>query len=1165
MSSRSGDNTHFSASASGGFALVIALSLMAFILLLLLSITTLVQVEQAGSTANLHKMEAEQAALLSLNLAIGKLQETAGLDQRVTAPAEAVATANGPKHLTGVWRSWEGKDHQANGLPIAPNYGSKLNTGELEIDSSQEGRFLSWLVSSEFDPAKTAASSASAPPLLQESANTVPLVSVGSVDSGDSGDVADEVHVQPTEYNDAKIEIAWWVSGENTKARLSTPEDTSSYSELDWSERMATSSAPDANTFEVTATANQAKLDRVASRDSLNSLSDRSSSDTPISADYFHDLTTYSRGLLTNTANGGWRRDLSLMAEQWATLEAPGGGTDNYPFFTLSPGVESAALKNSGAAGGLIYPWAEASTFKTGQQNAQSGGGSMGWAGLVDFATQYKEIVTGTATGNITFDPKSGNSRDVINRLPVLARIHWVLSFESIDDGNVDGDGSALFRSVLNMNPVVTYWNPYNVAISGTEGFWLFLTTQLPYDMKFSVGDIEQDAFYTLEDFIVSNGKNIINFAMPDDYEDWQPGEARVYSIAGRDNNSPNRFRMRRGYTDATGFNRTIKTSGRGGVEMEGNSDDTFTVELTDASTDTFVFDLYEWRTPLRANALDVNSTVPYDNSELYWPEPVVKNTTQKMGDLAAGDPSPFMIMMFQLANITEYSVSGRGYSQKKPTLSNVSQQQTVGDIDAFPFDVVMRYPNGNDGGTSDSGLPVDGITDIDPYSFIGTSYRFDDGLNSLITNEIPTRPLRSLGELEHFDVGFYSPVAPYVANPVGNSNASHLIEPDLVYVDDGTAESVRAAYDHSYVANHLFFDDWFVSSIAPDTDGYSAFPASIRTGSSGSSRDTKEVYRAFISGETPLPNTAYLPAELRSTSAASAAADDLMSDDSSWYDVASELEVDGMFNVNSTSVEAWTALLKHLKDSAMPYVSVPDTAATDWTIGLDTNAGHPVGRTTIAGGSSPLVAEEYSQIGMHARLTDAQIEALATEIVNQVKERGPFLSLAEFVNRQLSSDGSASSLALAGAIESALAELSTRGATENPYADIQTTFSDNVDVPVEVTHAFPAAAEGNLAYGFPGWVRQADVLRPLAPVLSARDDTFVIRAYGERKDPISGETQAGAWCEAVVQRRADYVDSHVDESTVLPSDATLDSEANKRFGRRFSIVSFRWLSPDEV
>ena len=64
---------------------------MAFVLLLLLSITTLVQVETQGSQIQLQQMEAEQAALLGLQLALGELQKTAGPDQRVSATANLLS------------------------------------------------------------------------------------------------------------------------------------------------------------------------------------------------------------------------------------------------------------------------------------------------------------------------------------------------------------------------------------------------------------------------------------------------------------------------------------------------------------------------------------------------------------------------------------------------------------------------------------------------------------------------------------------------------------------------------------------------------------------------------------------------------------------------------------------------------------------------------------------------------------------------------------------------------------------------------------------------------------------------------------------------------------------------------------------------------------------
>ena len=67
--------------------------------------------------------------------------------------------------------------------------------------------------------------------------------------------------------------------------------------------------------------------------------------------------------------------------------------------------------------------------------------------------------------------------------------------------------------------------------------------------------------------------------------------------------------------------------------------------------------------------------------------------------------------------------------------------------------------------------------------------------------------------------------------------------------------------------------------------------------------------------------------------------------------------------------------------------------------------------------------------------------------------------------------------------------------------------------------------------------------------MLSARSDSFIIRAYGEAVDR-SGRVTARAWCEAVVERDREFVDS-ADKAETLP--ASLTRDANKTFGRRFN------------
>ena len=102
---------------------------------------------------------------------------------------------------------------------------------------------------------------------------------------------------------------------------------------------------------------------------------------------------------------------------------------------------------------------------------------------------------------------------------------------------------------------------------------------------------------------------------------------------------------------------------------------------------------------------------------------------------------------------------------------------------------------------------------------------------------------------------------------------------------------------------------------------------------------------------------------------------------------------------------------------------------------------------------------------------------------------------------------------------------------------------------------AFPEAASQPLAKGSPGWLMQADVLTPLAPLLSARSDTFVLRGYGEFEGAGGDPT---AICEMVVQRTPEYVYASANDPTDEPSEL---SDLNRTFGRRFKVVDFRWVN----
>lgn len=95
--------------------------------------------------------------------------------------------------------------------------------------------------------------------------------------------------------------------------------------------------------------------------------------------------------------------------------------------------------------------------------------------------------------------------------------------------------------------------------------------------------------------------------------------------------------------------------------------------------------------------------------------------------------------------------------------------------------------------------------------------------------------------------------------------------------------------------------------------------------------------------------------------------------------------------------------------------------------------------------------------------------------------------------------------------------------------------------------------------FGAPGCLFQGDLLQALGPALAARSDTFVIRAHGDSLTE-SSPRSASAVLELVVQRMPDYVDPRNAPET-RPSDPALRA-VNRALGRRFHVVSARWLGP---
>ncbi len=1169
---------------SKGFALIVTLSLMILLTVIAVGLLTLSSISLRASSRSSAMAEARSNAQLAVLLALGQLQLNTGHDTRITASSN-VLDANKPS-VTGAWRSWEGADHDATGKPIVPDYKSKKVAGNPNDlpGTSSSGRFLGWLTSA----TSNVAAAVDQFPDISKTASSgyVPLVSTGSV-----SDPNREVYMKPTLVNVSKGAFAWWTSGENSKAMINIDRTAKPTDAVAWQERVRSNGRADAKSFgleSVNTYALGAVIPSTGNLKLVNPAADLKK---------IHDLTAFSRGLLTNTATGGWRRDLSLMSENFSSLPS-----SNLPFFTLTPGKDltsSKAQLNSTSGSPIIYPWAKYRNNGTGDGWRQVPP-VCSWSALVDYTQQYTKLpASGSATKTtmsptFAFGTLAGAQRlefqDKVRRVPQIARIQWIYSIGSRPSPTAPGK----FNPGILVTPVLTLWNPYNVELS-INSFGVNLQETAPIRFKLKV------AGTTLPDVSLSDIANATGYTgfrlKVDSAITLAPGASRIFSTTDSTpsvNTAANDVKLKPGYSPGGGvlFTKINKIGTTPAVEVAANAADSFEVDKIsyDALTDEggkkglgIIYDVVVNGTGMSAarmiySAAELGGQLVVD--QLYPPllkkiaAPV--SSINVIGATAGSIPSqPFANALFGYRMASPLSndpklkhLISKGMLQANPLCfyteigfgdhaNAVTLMAGTGVYHPInsPYDFAFQEMNGwNDTlapqweSSSGSSYIVSGLT---PGS----------GLTRCVVAELPTRPLQSLAELQHFDARNNNPIPPFQFNLIGNGSAHPIFAPDQIAVQ--TSYNDGMCNDDTYILNHLLFDDWFVSSITKDVKDFgSASDQSINT-----------VYQKHLTLATPLPNRFYLPAPRADSpklsdavTAAMATGKDTKTDKYQFETIASKLVVDGMFNINSVSVEAWKAILRQSRDMQVPYLAADGSTK----VGNSNSFSYP--RTSIAGDqgsdsgskASGSLFPAAAEFAGHRVLTDEQTDELATQIVIEIKKRGPFLSLSEFVNRQLTTN---KDLAIASTIQKALDNLANLGSSpKNPFAAIQAVAANITSQPPGTTdYKFPEAAYGSSAFGVPGWVRQADILKPLAPILSARDDTFTIRGYGDsREKGNSNKVVARAWCEVVVQRQADYVDPS-DPAGVAPFSALMKSQTNKRFGRRYEIVSFRWLNEKEI
>lgn len=289
----------------------------------------------------------------------------------------------------------------------------------------------------------------------------------------------------------------------------------------------------------------------------------------------------------------------------------------------------------------------------------------------------------------------------------------------------------------------------------------------------------------------------------------------------------------------------------------------------------------------------------------------------------------------------------------------------------------------------------------------------------------------------------------------------------------------------------------------------------------------------------------------------------------------AEYLLIEDAFNINSTSIPAWMAILggslptladpgaaggappPYLGNQQDDYVWNPSASEmlANWrcvdTVGgtVDTHAvrnvffrlphtanhigvgtSYPTLKTELEGADVSKQRNAAFRLGLR-ELTVTQVKKLASEVVSRIKARGkPYVTVTQFVNEKVSD--------------------------AEPFGVLQAAINAVTDI------NNPKSADA-IPYKSTGYLMQGDILQLIGHRLVARSDTFTIRAYGDVVNPISNAVDARAWVEATVQRTPTK-----DPSSKEPDDSMKETEGTPgdgNFGRQFKVVRLRWLDSTDI
>ncbi len=1201
-----------------GFALVAALLLLPMLALLAVGLLGLSSIELRKSSAQTARMEAQSNARMALGLALGQLQKQLGPDQRVSADSRILERGSSAgsslrqPHWVNVWRST-----REDGQPYITRNGE--NGGLMDSRSggwdAEDERIACLVSGNETEMTYFEGSGSNVP----EEDEMIELVGEGSAGSSRDNDRVSAPRVDVMEDEETVTgSYAWWVGDLGVRANIATP-DASRDSSSQFAEVRAALLSQDASLSALDRQPDLANEDRAKTL-TAGQLA-LAAGDRNAARDYFHDLTTDSLGLLVDVREGGLKKDLTAFLNTNGSISDLGSGDsmlvglreqDNLvgprnnkaDALSANPG-QAARFSEVSPNFGLLRDWA---------QRAEDASYGSAYSTAADFGVPANRGGSGVLSRGVAY-----KDRSITDLKPVLVEgsLYYNLSFY---DTKVPGSATP-YGLRLHLYPRVVLWNPYNFEMrlgasminfhmNGKKWVEIELPATAPEQKQIfrmhwgekdpngsaSGGHNQGKLYFQLAGATLGPGETLVwspaanrpyqqmsfsgNLLSPEVapspsrsfYQDSREDDGNpLFMIWPAERRPPPYRRDERLPARPVGWREYVLPNNGGNVQSGNHT-----------QADDY---LMIWK-PLQGNSGNITSsafaTLPLgryiscswqfgDEDELpvSWSEKDLVTPFPESTDSYTVTSEPdrrtrdgFRLRWFQE---TESNQVGSGALADAPhfdsaPIANWNMRSSYGFRN--PFDnVTDKAPNFFgiytrdlfDGQVAFSSLSPrykGGKNHGDPF---GQPIRFD---SPRILFDIPRAgtEISSIGALQHVS---FSEFIWHPTYALGNSLADPRIELDrteprrsepknrdkggwnsetIGWTADGRSNPNGAAgitredswangarnileqsaidqtliYDLSYELNHSLWDEFFLSSGSPGEKASFARDAAAN----------------------PLPN-----GRMRLI----AGGEDAESDLSDFFRAASRLGVDGAFNVNSTSVTAWEAMLL----SAVGTRFGDDRVAFPRIHGLQSGAGDeggPHGEGSWAG---------------QRTLTRDEVRTLAEEIVREVKSRGPFLSLSDFVNRRLTLGETGKKGALQAAIDRAgiNATFDQRYPLDNSKSLPDYNHPDHISDPTRTEQTNMPSSK---AWGALGFVTQADILQFLGPALSARSDTFVVRAYGSSRAK-DGSIQAEAWCEAVVQRTPE---------PLSPDDLGLNpvkDEDSAPFGRRFSVKTFRWLKREEV